>query len=494
MKNFLDYTKDVKDVKTGFWTPMWWIFKYIQEEDSLYINQNFFEWKKTVTENDIEELKNIFNEKLYNIKELKKELNESFLDKVEKKFILNALNSIGLKYILFKYSVYLEAEKAWYKLTNDQRISYLYKINKLQNIIYWPDITSLDSEKNSVLDKLTQVYRNNNKKLTEDEKQFFLDFLNWFDFDDFEEIFDQSTKQSTELTKKYLSKDKVILLFEMVIDLYNLDWWTIFQDKNVWSFSVKKEEKQIILPLKKLEKISLKRIFELFDHEIWVHAIRGYNSNKTINANWDWYLEIEEWMATLSELMFDTKIEKIIVEPTIHHISTFFAENMNWEDTRKMLEIYFKMIRSKITSIEDIEKEALDRMLRVKRFVSFNEDWANRKDVSYTRWQSQVVNYLQISDRQSKLNFMKDFYFAKLSITDMTLVSEFREKLAINESELRYPLWIWKILYKKLLWEKVFLKSLQEEDFRFWAIEKFSVEMKRKIIKILQEIRWNKKD
>gem|GEM_PF-4368049 len=34
-------------------------------------------------------------------------------------------------------------------------------------------------------------------------------------------------------------------------------------------------------------------------------------------------------MATLSELLFDEKIENIIVEPTIHHISTFFAENMN---------------------------------------------------------------------------------------------------------------------------------------------------------------------
>ena len=129
-------------------------------------------------------------------------------------------------------------------------------------------------------------------------------------------------------------------------------------------------------------------------------------------------------------------------------------------------------------------------MLRVKRFVSLNEDGANRKDVSYTRWQTQVVNYLQTSDKQNKLNFLRDFYFSKLSLTDIHLVNEFREKLSIDESELIYPLWIWKILYKKLLWEKVFLSLLQEEDFRFWIIEKFSIDMKRKIVKILQEIRW----
>lgn len=493
MKNFLDYTKDVQNVKSGFVTPMWWIFKYIQEEDNLYINQNFFEWKKIITESDIDDLKKLFDEKLHNIKNLKKELNESNLEDIEKKFILNSLNSIWLKYILFKNSVYLEAEKSWFNITSEQRVTYLYKVNKLQNIVYWPEISSLDLEKNSVLDKLTQVYRDNNKKLDEDEKQFFLDFLNSFDFDDFEETFDPSTKQSIALSKKYLSSDKVILLFEMVIDLYNLDWWTVFLDQDVWSFSVKKEKKQIVLPSKKLEKISLKRILELFDHEIWVHAIRWFNSTQTLKTNGDWYLEIEEWMATLSELLFDEKIENIIVEPTIHHISTFFAENMNWEDTKKMLEIYFKMIKSKIVSSEDIEKEAFDRMLRVKRFVSLKEKWANRKDVSYTRWQSQIVEFFQNNDTETRWQFIKDFYFAKLAFEDIWLVKEFRESLDIDESELKYPLWIGKILYKKLLWEKITLAWLKEEDFRFQIIEKLSIWVKRKIVKILQEVRWKKK-
>lgn len=493
MKNFLDYTKDVQNVKSGFVTPMWWIFKYIQEEESLYVNQNFFEWKKIITESDIDDLKKLFDEKLHNIKNLKKELNESNLEDIEKKFILNSLNSIWLKYILFKNSVYLEAEKSWFNITSEQRVWYLYKVNRLQNIIYWPEISSLDLEKNSVLDKLTQVYRDNNKKLDEDEKQFFLDFLNSFDFDDFEETFEHSIINPIALDKKYLSNDKIILLFEMIIDLYNLDWWSIFLDQDVWSFSVKKEKKQIVLPSKKLEKISLKRILELFDHEIWVHAIRWFNSTQTLKTNGDWYLEIEEWMATLSELLFDEKIENIIVEPTIHHISTFFAENMNWKYTKKMLEIYFKMIKSKITSTEDIEKESLDRMLRVKRFVSLNEKWANRKDVSYTRWQSQVVYYFQNNDTETKWQFIKDFYFAKLSFEDIWLVKEFKESLWIDESELKYPLWIGKILYKKLLWEKITLAWLKEEDFRFQIIEKLSIWVKRKIVKILQEVRWKKK-
>lgn len=59
---------------------------------------------------------------------------------------------------------------------------------------------------------------------------------------------------------------------------------------------------------------------------------------------------------------------------------------------------------------------------------------------------------------------MRDFYFSKLSFTDIGLVNEFR-KIAIDEKELRYPLWIWKIIYKKLLWEKVTLSWLKRRRF-----------------------------
>ena len=96
------------------------------------------------------------------------------------------------------------------------------------------------------------------------------------------------------------------------------------------------------------------------------------------------------------------------------------------------------------------------------------------------------------NDNETNWQFLKDFYFAKLSFEDIWLVKEFRESLWIDESELIYPLWIWKILYKKLFLEKVTLAWLKEEDFRFQVIEKLSIRVKRKIVKILQEVRWKK--
>lgn len=279
----------------------------------------------------------------------------------------------------------------------------------------------------------------------------------------------------------------------MLINLYDLKWWEVYVDDKAWNFSVKKEKKQIIVPKSKLEKTSLKRIFQLFDHEVWVHVIRWFNSSKTLNTNWDWYLEFEEWIATLTELFFDEKIEDISVNPTNHHITTYVAENLDFDNTVRFLELYYKLLNPKNTSYDDIKTEVLDRAIRVKRFFSLKEPWANRKELSYTRWQSQVVEYFQNNDTETRWHFLKDFYFAKLSFEDIWLVEEFRESLWIDESELKYPLWIGKILYKKLLWEEVTLAWLQEEDFRFWIIEEkdfLAVEisinkMKKKILDII---------
>lgn len=496
MKKFLEYTKDVQNTKSGYSSPMWWILRYIQNEDGLHINQDFFVWKNIVSQNDIDELLKIFDEKLLEIKNLKKELKDSPLQDVEKKFILNSLNWVWLKYMIFKSAVFFEAEKSGFELTEEQRNFYLRRVNKLQTMVYWPEISSIDSEKSSVLRELNNIYVNNNSKLEEWEKNTYLEYLKalWFWWISNISINDsENTQVNNKLWDTFLLEETVVKLFEMLIDLYDLKWWTIFVDAKVWKFSVKNVEKQIILPKSKLEKTSIKRIFQLFDHEVWVHAIRWFNLSKTLNTNGDWYLEAEEWMATLTELMFDEDIDNILVKPTIHHITTYVAENLDFANTIRFLELYYKLLKPKSTSSEDIKKEALDWTLRVKRFVSFNEKWANRKDVSYTRWQTQVVEYFQNSDTEKRWQFLKDFYFAKLSFEDIWLVKEFRESLWIDESELRYPLWIGKILYKKLLWEEVTLDWLKEEDFRFWVIEEKDFlavenkvnEMKQKILNII---------
>jgi hypothetical protein len=397
---------------------MLWILKYIQEDENLFINQNFFGWKNKVSQNDIDELLKTFDEKLSEIKNIKKELKDSDLQDVEKKFILNSLNWAGLKYMIFKSAAFLEAEKSGFELTPDQRNFYLRRVNKLQSMVYWPEISSIDSEKTSVLNELNDIYVNNISKLEEWEKNIYLEYLKTLWFSWINNNITKDKEVNNKLENIYLSKEKIIELFEMIIDLYNLDWWSISLE-NVWNFSVNLNDKEVILPEFKLEQTSLKRLFQLFDHEIWVHGIRWDNSLKTLNTNWDWYLEVEEWFATFWELLFDQKTQNISIKPTLHHITTYVAENLNFDDTVIFLELYYKLLKPKGTSSEDIKKEALDRALRVKRFVSLKEKWANRKDVSYTNWQAQIVEYFQNSDDLQRQQFLKDFYFAKLSFEDI---------------------------------------------------------------------------
>lgn len=484
---FQSQISKVNDIKSGYGSPLSWIIKYIENQE-WFINENFFWNNKIITQTIIDEKLNEFDKKLLEIKKLKKETLLLKLSEVEKKFLINSLNITGLKYILFKNSIYLEAEKYWFDLTQNDRKKYLKNINRLQDIIYGPEISSIDSEKEAILDNLKDFFLDNESKLSQDEKQIFASFLSWFEVN--LDIWKTSKSEDIQdkLTKTFISKDTFTKIFNIILDIYNLDGWNISIEK-VWNFSVRKEKKQIVCPESKIETTHLKRLFQIIDHEVWVHAIRWYNTDKTIKTSWEWYLEAEEWFATLTELLFDKNLDEIKLKPTLHHITTFIAENFNAEQTKNILKIYYKMFFPDWTSQEKIDKESQDRTLRIKRFVSLKEKWANRKDVSYTRWQSQIVKFLQSSNNQDILSFEKDFYFTKLSFDDIWLVNEFRENLDIDNNELRYPLWIWKILYKKFLWEKIFLRDLQEEDFRFKNIEKITFWVKRKIIKILQVLR-----
>lgn len=481
MNHFHTQTSKIEQIKSWFHSPLGGILKYIQYGE-LFLNQDFFVNESEINQDGINKFIQKIDIKLSEIKSQKKEINNLYISDLEKNFLINALNITGFKYILFKSSVYFEAEKFWYQITDEERKILLKRINKLQDIIYGPEISSIESEKKLILSELTHLFLENKNKLVNEEIKTFQDFIEPFHFD-ITSI--KKDEDSNIFREKYLPKEKVIQIFKMVLDLYWLTWWKIVVD-NVWNLSVKKEKKQIILPESKIEKINLKRIFQLIDHEIWVHVLRWYNTDKTLKTNGEWYLESEEWFAILSEALFDNKLEDINVKPTIHHITTFIAENRNFIETKKLLEIYYKLLWN---NTENAKKEAEDRTLRIKRFVSHYEKWANRKDVSYTRWQQQIVDYLQ--NNQDNQNFIKDFYFSKLALDDISSVKEFRDILWIDENELKYPLWIWKILYKKLSWEKIFLEKLKQEDLRFKNIEKISFAIKRKIIHILSMIHNN---
>lgn len=497
MDYFLNYINRINQIKSDFDYPLSWIFNYKIKED-LFLNTIFFDKKNwNISDIDIDILLLKINKKKLEVQKYIKEIEfeENELSSFEKSFFLENLKKLKNKFSLIYFSVYLEAEKNWYNLDINDRKKYLKKVNSLQNIIYWPEISSIKNEEKNIIIHLYDLFLKNNKKLNKLQYKLYLNFFENYDYLYYLKNNHNLNNHKEEkinnnfLTKKYLSISKIKKIFNLVLKIYGLNNWKFSYDKNIPNFHVNNVKKIIVVPIDKLLQTSVYRLLQIFDHEIWVHVIRKINSENKLNLLSEDYLEIEEWFASFVELLVWNDIKDVVFKPTIHHISTYFAEKFDWEITRKMIEVYYRLIEPRKTSMSYIKNEALLRTLRVKRFVSYYEKWANRKDVTYTRWQEKIYNFLKNTyDEDIKNKFIKNFYFAKLWFNDILNIDDFKKNLNNNDN-IVYPIWLWKIIYTKLNWSKSSLKN----DFRFNKLNnKISHKVKKDINSIIDIINYKK--
>lgn len=469
-----EYSDQIEIILSVISAPLWGILKYYER-----VCEDFFGKIKKVTQEDID----IFVNKLENItSDLHNIENELYkLSHNQKNLVNFYLNNIQLslkKINLFKKAAYIEAQKWGFKISHNKIKKLLQEINRLQNEIYWPEISSNPVEVNEILSSFSTLYYQNSFVLWENEK---------FQWEKLIKTTWAKQKQNTPNIETNISFDSKKEIIQKSLDIYWLfDWQINLEDSN-WSIRVNWERKEIIIPIKRLQSIPIKKLLQLIDHEIWVHILRSHNSEQTINRKLEWYLESEEWYASLAEILFDENINSISYNSTDHHHKTYLAELFWGDEYRQYLKIYLKLTNPTADE-KTIEQLFITAFQRSKRFVSYDFPWANRKDVSYSRWLYDIINYLQQQENQAW--FTKTFYSAKSSLKNMDEAAEIAK--LFPDAKLKYPLWIWKIVYKKLLWEKIFLSSLQEEDFRFQEIEKLELSTKRNIVEILQNIRGKK--
>lgn len=470
------------------------IASYIEENDK-FINQNFFWNNENVNDDYIKKVLFEIWEKLKKFKTIKNAIKiDENLQSLEKKFLLQVINKSWFELIRFKNSIYLEAEKAWFKLTEEERKKYLKKTNTIQRVLYWSKVSDNLFEIDEIFNKLQSLYIESSEKLTPEDKEMLSGFFKDFGKDLSDKQLQNSIKdknknekKDNEILKNKISIDNVKKIFDLIIELYWLNWWKA-KIWNYLNFAVSKNKKLIKIPQSK-KNITIKKLLELIDHEIWVHAIRWFNTEKTLKKNYSHYVEAEEWFAKISTSLLYENLGNINIEASHSLISSLISENYNWEKTYDLLKVYYKLISEEWDTIEEIEKEALNRMLRIKKFFSLKEKWAAWKDVSYFRWEKQVLEHLLKEDDIEW--FIRKFYFSKLSLKDLEIVDSFKELLEYKENELVYPIWLWKILLNKIIWEKMILKELKEKDLRFKAIDNLSFWVKRKIVEILNFINTN---
>lgn len=511
-KSYAEQLKELRDEEQIKWLDG--IVKFLPSGDEgVYYNKNFFtSWIWDVNEDYINWMLANYNSKLNDLREYKKTLKkDEDIAEAQKIFLLKIVNSTILNIWLLKSAILLDAEKSGYKLDEKEKELHHKRVLKLQDYIYWPKISDVEEEKDLVLQELKKLYLKNSSRLSEDEKEEYESFLQSFWIDTSSEIDNGETslkvkKEEKKLSNEwerqnvpkledyYLQWDKAKILFEMVLDLYGLELWSI----DLWPYnnmSVVTQERSIKIPEWKISSYDLFRILKLIDHEASRHVTVRDNMLNGVGIPWFWFVFWDEWYAKIAEALFDKKLEDINIVPAIGHFSTFISENFAWDEAERLLRIYYKMALKEWTSQEAINKEAKWRALRTKWFVARNKKWAARKDVSYYRGTKMTLEYLKSLDQDEEKwkNFTRDFFYSKVSLEDIDLVPELREAFKdVKEENFVYPIWVWKILYKKLLWDKIFLEKLKEEDPRFLAIDRLSLETKKHIIKILNFVDENK--
>lgn len=417
------------------------------------------------------------------------DLNEDFTD-WQKEFLNNITTMMLVHLECFQNAIFLEAEKCGIELNDADRKKYLDEVNRLQNIYYGPEISVIPEEKALIDEQLEEIFQKNKDKISHEDCLIFEKFLQKSGFPQENLKKEKSPEvalrreKSEDLKQIFLDESEIVEILEMVLDLYEMHDWIVEVNENRKMFSVSYDDKKIILPKNKLTSTSLFRLFELMDHEIGVHAIRGVNTLATLQIAGMSYLPHEEGMAATAEGMLVHDIDNVEPKITHHHLISFIAENLDSTETEQMLKIYFQL-----TDAPEYDKMAHNWTMRIKRFMSHKMLGANRKDVSYSRGNRDIVEKLTSLSADERKKFLQDYYFSKLSFDDQKFLPELRKLFPESEQNSLYPQWVGKILFRKLIGEKIFFQDFTEKDGRF--VHNVNFETQRKIVKILQKIQKN---
>ena len=532
---FVWYQESLDSIKWSFSWPLSGILKYYEKDVNTVMNISFFEkGSRNINQQDIDNIQTFLSLSLARSIVLEKDIeNDWLLNTAQKNFLLHTLRHIQLWLKMLEYTVYIEANKWWYNLSDTDKEKYLIEIEKYETLLYGPSIHAIPGESRSVLNHIWDLYMSNWSLLSHQEQATIKDFFLTHNFSPKKGGGEKKEKkENNSVLNKQISSDTLSQILEKVYNIYGEDIVSIYESSEAESPTFDKENNRYIIPTwihsKDLKEFyheymiaektkvimsdiatnfsvgrrkdeyfddhtikfpannnyEIKRVCELIDHEVGTHFVRNKNSSLWVDIKSGWYLETEEGIATANEQLASGDRENLAAdEPTIHHLSTFIAEKYDAWMTKKILEILF------VLQWEDREKSkklAHDRMLRVKRFHAFDLPWANRKDVVYWRGMKNVVEYLQNTDIAKLKKDTKLLYSWKFSDKDMDYIDWLFDWLDIDTDKYISPLALGKMICHKYTGNNVNKKTLAQQDLRFDSpLTELNYTQKKKLIEIL---------
>ena len=471
-----DITSLVYDEKIWIWQEMWKIaevtysyanidestnekitlnWKEVNLNTTLFVSLGKLDLKEFIKSSDDEKIKQIkkaskkirkkIQRKIREIeisKDLIQKINIKKLSTANKNKITILSNSLDEKIAFLKYCInwlVYEEEKAWLdiEITKDEETKIDQKQKELDQELFWWQIIDSPKEVSICYNKITDTYEQNKHKITENEQERFLFFIEklrnylpeWYK----KTKTTQKHNQLSELAKFKMSQKDYILWFNLFIEAFKKMDFNV--EVNPFAKSISDWPHWFQIPsTHNFDFFDFPRFLSLNAHENETHNISEHNSQLLIwNIRWKWSTTKDEWAAILMENMLkywnqifkiDKKTNKSIIDIQKLEFNSNFIKILFWEilDNDELIE--FLIISNKL------EKDIIsvkDRLFRLKRS---NKNWVQHKDTSYTRWlfeAAKQINKYILSDWKKWISF-ENLFLWKVWFKEIDLLIEIKEK------------------------------------------------------------------
>lgn len=537
---FNKYNDLIEEIK---WLLFAWL-RYEEKDGLLYYEAYFSVWE-SISYESIEEKVKQASEKIDKLMEIKQKLeNEYILNWAQKKLIEKKITDVIDSLEYHKNAIYIEAEKAGFKLTDDEREEYNQKKLIIEQKLYWDPITKLEFRKNKVLNKLQELYDNfPNDNLSEEEKKFWKEKIEPILGDKIEE---KELKNKTKIPDVYINEQAIFQLIELLLQIewFKKDEYIKIEisknkeqkeaedasEKNNWIFSIPQswKTKEIYDYFKskwlwqkfkiikknlgnnsvsitkeidnfKKNEISLspsengkynltKKVLPvIFDHETSTHVNTWIGNFFNLYLNDPERSDLEEGVAMVNERFSQWLWLDDVYETSQWDVRQFFWEIFDDDDLKNAISIYYKLSWNK--------GNVDDGVRRVRIGIPRWKKWSRRKDLIYGKAKENIKeleDLTKTSEWIEMLNkYAKVIYSTKLWNEAIKNIDEILDWITdVEKLEPNFPIFAGKIIYWKLFKGKLDKDEMLKNDLRrlIRTNKTVNYEQKRLLVQILQII------
>lgn len=460
---FQHYAVIITQSISKFRKVLWGVTSYHILDDHL-INKDFFK-SDEVNQKVIDTLYSHIDHALFELQTIHQIISlDQELNITQIHYLSLIIQWYESKLQILYHAIILEAHKSGMPITAQDVIIHEQALCDLETKIYGPKISDIYQEVHLLLDHMrwlvTQYQTSTHQyQIDQEDYQFFVQQLQWWS-DDYAHHYTSDKHNTLQIEKDFLTVIQIAQIFAIVIQQfgwqtiiisyqwsqinYDAAWWIL--EIPIWcktkelvaylranslqwyyriiidphSNSISTSLKSIKIPAR-YHTISIKRVCELINHEIMTHLVRSYNHKKTLIIKPSNISEAEEGLAVLNEKLVTSHIDQLsesIID--IHMIGTYLWEKLNDHEIYRYLSVYYLLNGEDKKKSQSLSKQ---RIARIKRFHSLTQHYSNRKDVWYSRWYQDTLQYFQ-QHTNNIHSIVQDLYDAKLKIQELDLGKE----------------------------------------------------------------------